>query len=128
MAPFARLFFAATALFVIGCGSPAPETSAVQVEMTLQPSPPVVGDANVLLRLIDAEGKPLEGAEVQVEGNMNHAGMKPSFAEVSEIAPGEYAGTLDFTMAGDWFVLVTATTPDGEVVERKIDVPGVQVQ
>src|SRR5690606_34711191 len=37
------------ALHVIGCGSPAPETSEVEIEMTLQPSPPVVGDANVRL-------------------------------------------------------------------------------
>ncbi len=122
------LCFGVWGLFVAGCGSPATETSDVQVEVTMKPSPPVVGNSSLSLRLADAQGKPIEGADVRVEGNMNHAGMKPSFAEMREIEPGEYTGMLDFTMGGDWFLLITATTTDGNLLERKIDVPGVQVQ
>jgi hypothetical protein len=29
-------------------------------------------------------------------------------------------------MAGDWFILVRATLPDGRKLERQVDVPGVQ--
>lgn len=110
----------------VGCNSNIPEASGVDVELTLDPSPPVVGDAGVSLKLTDAGGAPLKGAEVRVEGNMNHAGMKPSFADLEETEPGRYSGTLDFTMGGDWFLLVTATTQDGKSVEKKIDVPGVK--
>jgi hypothetical protein len=63
---------------------------------------------------------------VRVEGNMNHAGMRPSFADLHETEPGRYTGTLRFTMGGDWFLLVQATLPDGNQVEQKIDVPGVR--
>lgn len=111
-----------------GCASRTEETSDVRVEVTMDPSPPMVGETDLTLRLTDAGGKAIEGAEIRVEGNMNHAGMKPSFAEMTEVEPGRYAGTLDFTMGGDWFLLVTATTPAGEVVERKVDVPGVRTQ
>ncbi|WP_197454442.1 FixH family protein [Stieleria varia] len=116
------------AVSVNGCQSPAEDMSKVQVDLTLEPSEPVVGNANVMVRLTDTEGTLIEKADVQVEGNMNHAGMKPSFAEMTESEPGLYSGTLDFTMGGDWFLLVSAKMPDGTTVERKFDVPRVKVQ
>lgn len=109
-----------------GCGPTGAGTSDVQVELTLEPPAPVVGTADVTLQLAGEEGTPLGGADVRLEGNMNHAGMKPSFSELQETDPGTYAGTLEFTMAGDWFILVTATMPDGRRIERKIDVPQVK--
>lgn len=117
---------AGVVMLAIGChpvGSSAPE---VQVGLTLEPSPPVVGEAEVSLKLSDASGSPLEGATVRLEGNMNHAGMKPSFSELREVEPGRYSGTLEFTMGGDWFILVNVQTPDGMAVERKVDVRGVK--
>lgn len=109
-----------------GCGGGASETADVRVNLAFEPSPPQTGDVNVELTLAEPGGAPVAGADVRLEGNMNHAGMKPSFADLDEVEPGRYAGTLDFTMGGDWFVLVTAKTPDGKSVEEKIDVPGVK--
>jgi hypothetical protein len=88
----------------------------------------MIGDTTASLKLTDASGSPLEDATVRLEGNMDHAGMKPSFADLVETEPGKYSGTLEFTMGGDWFILVTAKTSDGITVERKIDVPGVKSQ
>ena len=104
------------------------ETAAnTKLDLSFDPSPPKVGDAEVTLKLDDDQGKPLACSEVKLEGNMNHAGMKPSLATLQEIEPGRYEGTLEFTMGGDWFVLVTCRTADGKRIERKIDVPGVRV-
>jgi hypothetical protein len=75
--------------------------------------------------LHDANGLPISGAQVELEGNMNHAGMVPVFAEASEVAPGRYRAGMEFTMGGDWFILVRADLPDGRSMERKVDVPGV---
>lgn len=111
---------------VHGCNSPEAEEPSAQVDLKLSPSPPVVGEAEVDLKVSDAEGQPLKGADIRLEGNMNHAGMKPSFADLTEKEPGHYTGTLNFTMGGDWFVLVTAKTAEGKTVKRKIDVPGVK--
>ncbi len=115
-------------LFVGGCHSAPSDSPDVKAELALDPDPPVVGENHLTLNLTHAQGAPLEGATVQVEGNMNHAGMKPSFADLKETEPGRYAGTLEFTMGGDWFILVSAKTSDGKAVERKIDVPGVKAQ
>jgi hypothetical protein len=116
----------ALSLLLAGCTAPAESAPDLQIELTLDPPQPVVGDVALSLRVTGNDGKPLENAKLQVEGNMNHAGMKPSFAELSEQEPGVYSGTIDFTMGGDWFLLVTVTGPDGKVVEKKIAVAGVR--
>lgn len=107
------------------CAEPPPEAPDVDVELAVDPQPPRQGPANVTVWLRDAAGEPLSGARLQIEGNMNHAGMRPSFATPEEVAPGRYQATLDFTMAGDWFLLVGATLADGRQMQRRIDVRGV---
>ena len=98
----------------------------VSVTFRIEPRPPVVGSARLELRLIDPAGGPIPGAGVQVEANMNHAGMQPTFSTLEESAPGLYAGPLEFTMGGDWFLLVVARLDDGREIERRLDVPGVR--
>jgi hypothetical protein len=109
-----------------GCSSSSPDDRDLSVALALDPSPPEVGEANVSLTLSTAGGQPIEGATVRLEGNMNHAGMKPTFADLNESDPGNYTGTLRFTMGGDWFIVVTASTPDGRRLEKTIDVRGVR--
>jgi hypothetical protein len=97
----------------------------VAVNLAVEPEPPRIGPAMVTVTLDDASGQPIHGAQVQLEGNMNHAGMVPVLAQTVEVAPGRYRAELEFTMGGDWFILVHADLPDGRSMERKIDVPGV---
>jgi hypothetical protein len=75
--------------------------------------------------LRDAYDRPIVGARVELEGNMSHAGMVPVFAQATEIEPGLYQADLEFTMGGDWFILVRADLPDGRSMERQMDVPAV---
>jgi hypothetical protein len=109
-----------------GCEYGTSAATDIQVHVALDPSPPIVGNADVTLMLADVNGSPVKDATVRLEGNMNHAGMRPSFADLREVEPGRYSGTIEFTMGGDWFILVTAKTLEGKTVERKIEVPGVK--
>lgn len=109
-----------------GCKRSDAPTADVQVSLTLDPSPPVVGEARVVAAFADAQGHPLEVRDVKLEGNMNHAGMQPTFASLKAAGPSKHEGTLQFTMGGDWFILVTAHLPDGRAFERRIDVRGVK--
>jgi hypothetical protein len=97
----------------------------VVVDLQVTPDPPHIGPATVVVTLNDAQGQPIAGAEMSLEGNMNHAGMVPVLAEASEVSPGRYEATLEFTMGGDWFILVQAALPDGRALEHQVDVPGV---
>jgi hypothetical protein len=113
-------------LLAPGCvGRPAPSAPVI-VEHEVTPRPPRVGTATITLSVAGDDGRPLGGAGVKLEGNMSHAGMSPVFAEARESEPGRYRAALEFTMAGDWVVLVHLTLPDGSKVERQFDVKGVQ--
>lgn len=112
-------------LLLAGCGRGGKDLPDVNVTLEIEPSPPQLGLASITVALHGAAGLPISGAQVELEGNMNHAGMVPVFAEASEVAPGRYRAGMEFTMGGDWFILVRADLPDGRSMERKVDVPGV---
>lgn len=113
-------------LFLAGCQRRPQAQDGVSVEHEIDPSPPRVGTARVALRVSDAAGRPLSGARVTLEGNMSHAGMRPVFGEARESGAGRYESALEFTMGGDWVILVRLTLPDGRKIERQFDVKGVQ--
>ena len=108
-----------------GCSRGGADLPDVGMELVIEPQPPQLGPATVTVVLTDANGLPISGAEVSLEGNMSHAGMVPVFADASEVSPGTYQAGLEFTMGGDWFILVRADLPDGRSMERQVDVPGV---
>ena len=114
-------------LALVGCGRGDRDLSDVAVELVIEPAPPQIGPATLTVTLRDASGQPISGAVVELEGNMSHAGMVPVTAQASEVAPGRYQASLEFTMGGDWFILVRADLPDGRSMERMVDVPGVDV-
>lgn len=110
-----------------GCRPQAAENgSDLKAEVEFDPSPPAVGPTDLEIVLKDAAGKPVRMGRLEVEGNMNHAGMTPVFTQLEETEPGQYAGTIEFTMGGDWFLLLSGELPDGRRFEKKVDVPGVK--
>lgn len=121
-----RRMFALVFLAVLGCaGNPTTDSGDVTINFALRPDPPKVGQAAAVVTLTDKDGQPIRGATVKLEGNMNHAGMTPVFADAQEAEPGKYEAALEFTMGGDWFILVNTTLADGRKLTRKVDVRGV---
>jgi len=116
------------ALALLGCSaSPGPKAPEPTIAVELRPDPPGLGPAEVRVRIVDGD-RPLSSARVSIEANMSHPGMKPELAEASAKAddPGLYVATIDFTMKGDWYVLVTAELPGGgKTVTHRYDVRGV---
>jgi YtkA-like len=85
-----------------------------------------VGPATLTLQVADASQKPIAHAIIDVEADMAHPGMAPVFGQVEETTPGNYRAHVNFTMAGDWVVLLHIQLPDGRRIERQVDVRGVQ--
>jgi hypothetical protein len=56
---------------------------------------------------------------------MTHPGMRPVLADAQERERGRYDARLDFTMGGDWSILVTGQLADGRRIDHRFDVPGV---
>lgn len=107
----------------VGCGRvqqamPA-SADGFTLTLTAQPMPPIIGDGILVMTIQDPTGQAVEHARLEIEGNMNHAGMKPSFGKVTSEGAGRYTAALTWTMAGDWYVDVKATLADGRVLSRR---------
>ncbi len=113
-------------LILGACGQGDQKEADVSVDLEISPDPPLVGPAQVVISLKEADGSPITGAEVELEGNMTHPGMVPVLAEASEVEPGRYEADMAFTMGGDWYILVQVELPDGRSIEHQVDVKGVK--
>ncbi|OYP31637.1 hypothetical protein CGZ80_21045 [Rhodopirellula sp. MGV] len=126
------MFVGLLVLAAVGCEqstAPSSPQATGKAEVTFAPQPPTTGECALTITLTDSTGAPFKDATLTVEGNMNHAGMKPSFATMEESdQEGVYTGTIDFTMGGDWFLLIHADGQNGESIETKVDVPGVNAK
>lgn len=77
---------------------------------------------SLAVRVVDANGHPITDATVRLEGDMNHAGMIPVISDpVGHEADGIYRVPFEFTMLGDWIIMVFVTTADGQEHELRID-------
>jgi hypothetical protein len=99
-------------------GDEAPD---VAMTLTIAPDPAAVGPAQLTVTLADQAGQAIDGATVRLKGDMSHAGMQPVLADASSAGDGVYTAALTWTMAGDWFVTVTAGLPDGRTAVRRFD-------
>lgn len=103
-------------LILAACGQQStPASTPVNVEMSVraEPEPLTAGETTLIVTLKDRSGSPVDGATLQVHGDMDHEGMTPVDREASESENGEYRVPFEWAMGGDWIVTVTAQLPDG---------------
>jgi hypothetical protein len=111
-------------LILTACGQQsAAMTSTVDVDITLQvePEPLSVGESTLLITLTDSSGSHVDGAKLQVHGDMDHAGMTAVNGEANESADGVYRVPFEWTMGGGWMVTVTAQLPDGNEISKTFE-------
>jgi hypothetical protein len=117
-------------LIMSGCGKSSQdkndETPAINIALDFNPKPAATGDSILLITLTKDAGDPINDATVSVRGNMNHAGMVPVLGD-AENAPddGVYSIPFEFTMGGDWYVVVSVTLADGTEITQEFDINGV---
>jgi hypothetical protein len=103
-------------------GAAQEDDGKVGIELEVQPAPPRVGPATLIISLADQQGQPIKEATLAVEGNMTHAGMVPVMATVTTGEEGRYTVPFEWSMGGDWIVTVQATLADGRSVTRDFNV------
>lgn len=97
-------------------------TANVQMSVRAEPEPLAVGEATLIVTLIDDSGSPIDGARLQLHGDMDHEGMTPVDRESSESDNGEYRVPFVWTMGGGWNVTITAELPNnGGEVSQTVD-------
>ncbi|MBZ0283824.1 MAG: FixH family protein [Anaerolineae bacterium] len=85
----------------------------VDIAIRVEPEPLTVGKSTLIITLTDSSDSHVDGAKLQIQGNMDHAGMTPVNRETSESSNGEYHVPFEWTMGGGWIVTVTAELPNG---------------
>ncbi|GAB4541991.1 MAG: hypothetical protein Kow0063_33400 [Anaerolineae bacterium] len=109
-------------LTLVGCSrisQGAGQAADVDIALAVSPDPPGVGATRLSVSVRDTDGAPIDGARLQIRGDMSHAGMQPVLAEVAGGQGGRYETPFEWTMGGDWIVTVTATLPDGRTATRQ---------
>ena len=126
--PQRKIFSAIAGLVLLlgmGCRRSVVVSPGFTIEQAITPQPARVGRSTLTFMITDA-GKPVDGAQLAVEADMTHAGMKPEFADVKETQPGRYEGEVNLPMAGDWVILLHGKLRNGTAVEKQFDVRGVR--
>ncbi len=103
--------------------TPTPEaaTQAAQIDLSIDPQPPAVGDATLTVT-VTHDQQPIEGAQVDARGDMNMAGMAPVLGSAKTDADGKASVPFKWSMGGDWIVTVTVTLADGSEVSQDFNV------
>jgi hypothetical protein len=130
---YRKIFSVISFLFVIGiifsgCQTSGESYSDIELQWEIEPDPPKVGMAVINILLTDSTGQLIRNADIELEGNMSHPGMQPVITNAEEISEGVYSAKFEFTMGGDWFILINSKLADERIVERQIDIPGVSSQ
>jgi hypothetical protein len=107
------------------CHRPA-GTGTLAFDWSLTPDPPATGDTTLTLRIRDRAGRLVHGAALRIEAMMSHPGMAPVISPLTERGDGVYETRMQFTMSGDWILLVAGTLSNGTAVQYRIDVPNVR--
>ncbi len=100
-------------------------TPAAEADLTIlleiEPAESSVGEAELLVSVTDADGNAVSPQRVDVRGDMSHAGMVPVLRDDVQGADGEYRVSFEWTMAGDWSVMVTLTFADESSVSKTFE-------
>lgn len=128
-APGSALHFAALAagvlLAALACGDAGRSEPAVveaeelEMQVSLEPATSRVGENRLRIALRDAEGDPVEGAEIRARVHMHAMGAMPAMGgpvRVEETDPGVYTGEFELDMGSTWQVEIRAEAPDGSEV------------
>jgi hypothetical protein len=106
------IFVSVFLLAACGAQNTTQVVTDIVIDLAVEPSPPAVGAATLLITVSDSNGTAIDGATVAVIGNMDHVGMAAVAGEATQGVDGVYAVPFEWTMGGGWILDVTVILPD----------------
>ena len=88
----------------------------LQVAVGIDPRTARVGDNTIMVEVMDADGNPVEGVEVEAFAEMAAMGAMPAMrapADLKQTGPGRYAGSINLAMRGEWPLTLEINDPPG---------------
>jgi hypothetical protein len=99
-----------------------PAGSLPQMTLSSDPYPLTLGTTRLLLSLKETSGVPINNAVLDVTVTMKHDAMLPLSRRVSAGQDGTYAIPMEWPMAGQWLVEISASLPDGRQLSDQYEV------
>lgn len=92
--------------------------SGDQISLTTDPNPPRAGKATFIFSVNDAQGNPVDNAQVAFDLNMTTMNMGKQTGTATSEGNGKYAVMGNLSMRGPWRVSSNITMPDGSKLSR----------
>ena len=115
-------------LVLAACGGGSSDEAMIvrsrglEIRTELKPGTSRVGENLLQIELRDAEGRPVEGADLDVKVQMHAMGAMPAMggpAHVSELGGGRYQAHFELDMGGSWQVELRAKPPNGPMAQAE---------
>jgi membrane fusion protein, copper/silver efflux system len=95
------------------------------VQIAIDPDPPRAGENVMHVAVKDANGKPLDGARVELVYDMPAMGAMPEMkgsGETKALRDGKYDVSYTLSMLGDWYITVEIEAPAHPPAQLKVKV------
>ena len=91
-----------------GASQPAatPSPAPVQITLSTDPNPPSMGPVEIVFTVLDTQGQPISGADVDVIAGHTEMGGMTMHGKATDQGNGKYAITANYSMPGKWLVTV----------------------
>jgi Cu(I)/Ag(I) efflux system membrane fusion protein len=121
---------AAVLLLLAGCARKKDPSSALHVgslllQLRLDPDPPRAGENVLHVEVLDAQGKPVDGAQVGFIYDMPAMGAMPEMkggGDVKALGGGQYDIKYSLSMAGNWTVTLGIDAPGNPHAELRLGI------
>ena len=96
-----------------GASTPTPAATGAQITLITDPDPPVMGPVELIVEVKDAQGQPLDGANVLVLASHTDMSGMDQQGQATSQGNGRYAIMSEFSdMSGEWLVTVQVRKDD----------------
>ncbi len=95
-------------------GMPRYRAGDLEIAIDIEPKTARVGDNKVMIEVRDANGRPVDDIEIDAFAQMAAMGAMPAMrapADLKEIQPGRYEGSVELPMRGEWPLTITVKDP-----------------
>ena len=103
---------------------PRYRAGGLEVGVVTEPATPRVGDNRLIVELRSLRGDPVTGVSMEAFAEMPAMGAMPAMrrpADMEEISPGRYAGSINLSMRGEWPLTLSFRSPEGRPVRMQFD-------
>jgi Cu(I)/Ag(I) efflux system membrane fusion protein len=95
-------------------GMPRYRAGDLEIAIDIDPATAQVGDNKIMIEVRDGEGQPLQAIDIDAYAQMPAMGAMPAMrapADLEEVSPGRYEGSMDLSMRGEWPLTVEIKDP-----------------